>query len=465
MTSTPIQTRLNSAAPRERRSRRWGALPCAAIVAGLWLSLAALDGSAGQNVRDQKVRQDKARFESDKDWIYNDFAAAVAAAGQQRKPIIAVLRCVPCTECVKLDDQLLEDDPELRELLGQFVRVRLISANGLDLSLFQFDYDQSFAVFLLNSDGTIYGRFGTRSHRTDWKSDVSVAGMKEALRAALALHAKYPANKKQLAAKRGPAPEFAMPEEFPRLKRYAPKLDYGPKLVLNCLHCHQIGEAILSNEFNYSPKLSDRTLFPYPHPKSLGLILDPEKCATVASVVPDSPAAAAGFIAGDAVESMNGQPLLSLADVQWVLHNTDSNGGPIAVQIVRDGKPLTIQWQLNKGWRDRDDISWRASAWELRRIALGGMQLEKCDSRPQGRPGNAMALRIRHVGQFAPHDIAKNAGFEAGRIVVSYDGRTDLLRETDVLVHGLRTHASFRRVPVELLSGAERFTLELPPHE
>ena len=47
--------------------------------------------------------------------------------------------------------------------------------------LFQFDTDQSFAVFLLNADGTIYGRFGTRSHRTEWYGDVSVDGLAKAL--------------------------------------------------------------------------------------------------------------------------------------------------------------------------------------------------------------------------------------------------------------------------------------------
>ena len=47
-----------------------------------------------------------------------------------------------------------------RPLMEQFVCARQVSTNGLDLSLFQFDTDQSFAVFLLNADGTIYGRFG-----------------------------------------------------------------------------------------------------------------------------------------------------------------------------------------------------------------------------------------------------------------------------------------------------------------
>src|SRR6185436_17612370 len=102
--------------------------------------------------------------------------------------------------------------------LDKFVCARVVSTNGLDLSLFQFDTDQSFAVFLLNADKTIYGRFGTRSHRTEWVGDVSLKGLAAALQGALALHADYPRNRDALASKRGPAPEVPSPEQYPSLK-------------------------------------------------------------------------------------------------------------------------------------------------------------------------------------------------------------------------------------------------------
>src|SRR6185436_20807259 len=124
----------------------------------------------------------------------------------EKKPIVVALRCIPCEECVKLDDNLVDKDPALRPLLEKFVRVRVVSTNGLDLSLFQYDYDQSFAVFFLNADGTVYGRFGTRSHRTSWSDDVSIEGLSRALTGALALHLEYPKNKAELAGKKGPAP-------------------------------------------------------------------------------------------------------------------------------------------------------------------------------------------------------------------------------------------------------------------
>src|SRR5262245_39542541 len=178
----------------------------------LWTAL------SNAQTREEKVLADRKKFEAEGFWIYNDLAKGIAEAKQSGKPILVVLRCLPCEECVKLDDDLVHEDKRVRSLLEQFVRVRIVSTNGLDLSLFQFDYDQSFAAFLLNADGAIYGRYGTRSHRTAWSDDVSIDGLARALEGALDLHRGYPGNKAMFAARRGPAPLAATPEQLPQLK-------------------------------------------------------------------------------------------------------------------------------------------------------------------------------------------------------------------------------------------------------
>jgi len=153
--------------------------------------------------RDEKMQRDRQRVTTQGIWIYNDLAAGREQAAKEQKPLIVVLRCVPCEECVKLDDELIDQDPRISPLLERFVCVRLVSTNGLDLSIFQFDTDQSFAVFFLHADGTVDGRFGTRSHRTEWTEDVSVEGLEQAMQGALRLHADYPANRSILARKQG----------------------------------------------------------------------------------------------------------------------------------------------------------------------------------------------------------------------------------------------------------------------
>ena len=103
-----------------------------------------LASNALAQTREEIVRGDREKVEAAGFWIYNDLPAAFAEARRTGKPIVVVLRCLPCTECVKLDDELVDTDPVIRPLLEKFVCARQVSTNGLDLSLFQYDTDQSY---------------------------------------------------------------------------------------------------------------------------------------------------------------------------------------------------------------------------------------------------------------------------------------------------------------------------------
>jgi serine protease Do len=438
-------------------------MPRTLLIAAACLSITC---TLAAQTREQKVRGDKAKVESAGFWIYNDLARAYAEAKQTGQPLVVVLRCIPCEQCVKLDDDLVDKDERLRPLLEKFVRVRVVSANSLDLSLFQFDTDQSFAVFLLNADGTIYGRFGTRSDQSYWADDVSIEGLAKALEGALTLHAAYPANKAELAAKKGPAPDFATPRQYPKLQgKYGEQLNYEGNVVQSCIHCHQIGDAQRQYYRDTSGAIPEQVLFPYPHPKALGLILDPKERATVVRVEPGSLVAGAGFRAGDVIQKLAGQPPLSIADVQWVLHHVPPGGGTVQALVERNGKATELKLDLPTGWRQQDDIAWRASSWELRRMGLGGMYVKRLSAERRAEmklPETGMAFNVEHVGQYAPHDGAKKAGLVAGDIVVSVGGRTDLLRETDLLAYSLNQLKTGSTLPVVVLREGQRLTLSWP---
>src|SRR5438445_4576850 len=92
--------------------------------------------NAQPQAREEKVRADRQKVEAEGFWIYNDLPRGFAEARKTGKPLLAVLRCIPCEECVKLDDDLVNQDRRVRPLLDRFVCVRVVSTNGLDLSLF-----------------------------------------------------------------------------------------------------------------------------------------------------------------------------------------------------------------------------------------------------------------------------------------------------------------------------------------
>lgn len=420
----------------------------------------------GQNkTREQQVREDREHVTADGFWLYNDLPAAFAQAEKTGKPILVGLRCIPCHECVKLDDHLVDTHPVIRPLLEQFVCVRVVSTNGLDLSLFQYDTDQSFAMFMLNADRTIYGRFGTRSHRTEWFGDVSLEGLAQALQAGLNLHKAYPSNKDVLAAKTGEPLEFSSPEKYPTLRdRFTDRLNYQGEVAKSCIHCHQIGDARRDFYRQQKKPIPEKLLYPYPHPKSIGLILDPDQMATVKNVTPDSSAAAAGLRAGDAIESFDGQPLVSIADVQWVLNGIDPAGASVSAVVDRGGRKLQLTLSLSDGWRQADDIAWRVSSWGLRRMTTGGLKLEPLSDERQKElniGSRSMALRAEHVGQYGKHAVAKRAGFQKGDVIVAYDGQTDLMTPGDLLAYGARNTKPGQKVSVTLLRDGKRMTKQL----
>src|SRR4051812_15637791 len=165
---------------------------------------AAIIGSAvlcalpilAETVKDRAgaVLADRSKMEEDARWIYNDWRKGFEEAKARKKPLLVVMRCVPCLACAGIDAGVLTE-PGLEPLLDQFICVRVINANAIDLSLFQFDYDLSFSSIIFNGDGTVYGRYGSWTHQKN-SLDKDTAGLKRALESALAIHHGYPANKK-----------------------------------------------------------------------------------------------------------------------------------------------------------------------------------------------------------------------------------------------------------------------------
>ena len=165
--------------------------------------------------------------------------------------------------------------------MDRFVCVRIPQANTIDLARFQFDFDQSFAAFLMNPDGTLYGRFGTRSGRDNEEDDISLEGLHDALAGALAMHEDYAKVKPSLAGKQVSDPRFSRPAQYPSLRgRFGLRIDYQAQNVAKtCMHCHQIGEAERQVFRLEGKPVPDDVMFPYPHPKTLGLTMDPTRSA------------------------------------------------------------------------------------------------------------------------------------------------------------------------------------------
>jgi serine protease Do len=428
---------------------------------GLAFSLGVL----AETVKDRKgaVLGDKAAMENDPRWIYNDWKKGMARAQLEGKPLLVVLRCVPCLACAGIDASVLEAR-DLQPLLDKFVKVRVINANALDLSLFQIDYDLSFSSVFFNGDGTVYGRYGSWTHQKS-PQDKTTAGFKKALEGVLALHNKYPANKTALKGKQGAGLPFKDPLEIPGLAgKYSRELDWEGKVVQSCVHCHMIGDAIRSHYRAEKKQIPNEWIYPWPAPETIGLTLATEEIAKVEKVAVGSIADKAGIKPSDEFTELNGQPLTSIADVSWILHRSPQSG-VLQAAILRDGKIRDLKIELPAGWRNKSDIARRVGTWELRAMALGGLFMEDLTDEERAKRGlnkNSMALFVKHAGEYGIHAAAKNAGFKKDDVLLSLDGVDHKISESELIGHLLHKHQPADKVKAVVLRGQERLDLLLP---
>jgi hypothetical protein len=176
--------------------------------------------------------------------------------------------------CKGLDEQVVRQDKEIEPLEREFVCVRLVQMKGVDLELFQFDYDQTWAAFFLNADGTIYGRYGTRAgNKNNATTHVSLASFKRAMQRALELR-----NARQ------------------------------------CIHCHNVREDLRKVK-SQQKRLTAADIWVYPLPENVGLKMDVDDALRVAAVTPNSPAEQAGPGEDDLAERQLERDRLELARI------------------------------------------------------------------------------------------------------------------------------------------------------
>jgi serine protease Do len=348
-------------------------------------------------------------------------------------------------------------------LLDQFVRVRVINANALDLSRFEFDYDLSLSTLFFNADGTVYGRYGSWTHQRN-PQERETAGLQRALEAVIQLHKGYPANQAALAGKEPKSSTFKSPLEIPALAgKYQRELNWDGKVVQSCVHCHQVGDAMRTALRDEKKPLPDELIYPWPAPETIGLTLAPDQVSRVTSVTPASPAAAAGFRAGDDIVSFGGQKLVSTADFSWVLHHAGDTAS-LPVVARRNGSEVSLKLELPAGWRSKAEMAGRVGTWGMRAMAFGGMVLEDLNDEERAKRGlgkDALGLRVKSVGQYGKHALAKNSGFQADDVLVEIDGVASRETEGQAIGRLLRNHLAGEKVKLGVLRGTQRVELSL----
>jgi serine protease Do len=195
---------------------------------------------------------------------------------------------------------------------------------------------------------------------------------------------------------------------------------------------------------------SDQLLWAYPGPEEVGLEFEVDERATVKSV--SSFARDAGFEPGDRILRFAGQPIISVADIQWILHHA-SDITNLGADVDRGGEPARVSLKLPSGWKRAGDYTWRSIAWSLRHRLAGTGPLEKAPS-----AGPDMALRIKQIPPNWVKDRNLSAAriLKAGDIIIAVDGKTDLVREADFLAYLLQKRTPGSDVELTILRAGKK---------
>jgi serine protease Do len=273
---------------------------------------------------------------------------------------------------------------------------------GVDLALFDFDYDLTWMGFFLHADGSIYGRYGGRDADSA-DSRVSLAGLRYAMEAALVRHRR--AETRRAPAERKPPRTV---EQYAAARRLPDRA---------CIHCHQVYD-LRRESLQAAGKWRLEDVWVYPLPENIGLTLDNDRGDRVAAIAVDSAVARAGIQTGDRLLSIDERPVASFADVQYALHRAAAHG------------TLTIAWQhaqrtrkaaltLPEGWR-KTDISWR---WSLRGVDpspwVHGDDLTADEKKALGLSAKRLAFR---QGPFVS-EPARQAGIRQNDVILGVDGK------------------------------------------
>lgn len=291
--------------------------------------------------------------------------------------------------------------------------------NGVDLNQFQFDYDQTWAAMFLRHDGTVLARYGTRGD-TQGMTYNSIDGLTATMRAVLNVNREWqPELQKQYDGKLGPKSQHSIPDKIPS-QTISNILAQEKKGKQSCIHCHNVYDGFRDHAISqrdYDPA----TRYKYPLPKNIGLNVDATSGTKIANVIPGSAAAKVGLQPDQQIRRMNGQPIHSIADIQFVLHNLGERADlTVEVSGPETDKVSTAKISLNPGWKV-GDIGWRGSMYGM--PPKPGLWVQAASNQEKSKLGIAndkLALTVR--GVFG-RDV-RRSGLKKGDTIVQFGDKS-----------------------------------------
>ncbi len=325
------------------------------------------------------------------------------------------------------------------DLARQYVLLRLENVRGVNLKVFEFDYDVPWMGFFLTADEGVLGRFGGRDAESSTKY-LTLPALRYAMTAALRRYRKGDKGEPPRAG------EPVRPEQY-RAARDRP--------ARSCIHCHHVNE-FRREELRQEGSWRVEDVYQYPVPENLGFSVAPDQGNRVRAIRPGTAAGRAGLREGDVLQTLGGLPVASFADVQHALHRAPRTG-KLAAEWVRGDQTLRGALELPDGWR-QTDLSWRWSLQSLQPApGLRGEDLTTAEKNAIGLDADRLAFR---QGNFLGRE-AQRAGVRQNDVILGLDDRVLRLTNKQFDVYVRLNYRPGQEVVINLLRDGRRLNLPM----
>jgi hypothetical protein len=276
--------------------------------------------------------------------------------------------------------------------------------DDVDLGLFDYDRHNTLYFFALNADEQIYLRYGGRDSRAH-DSYLNLESLDLALAQGLELHRRY--QQGDLAKPARPKPVFA--RDFPLLVDRT--IGRGA-----CVECHLIAD--FQNQHRELDGTIDRIRDMYRSPdiRTIGIQLDVPKGLVVKEA--GGAAQQAGMRPGDRITALNGAPVWTFGDFQYLYDQVDRGAKQVAVTVERDGQRSDLSVALPPYWW-QTDLTFRH--WTIEpRMYFESRPLTETEKREHGLDPAGFASEVTQVDSTA--SLLKSHALESGDIIFAVDG-------------------------------------------
>ena len=334
----------------------------------------------------------------------------------------------------------MRGDKDIIELSKEFVLLRMTFLRGVNIALFEFDYDMTWMSFFLDADGRVISRYGSRDS-TSADSHNTAEGLRNAMGEVLVAH--------QEDATKPKAP-YKMPQ-----KTLADIPAYNRMYGNSCGRCHMANEAIWEQQ-RADGVMKPGAFYLYPLPENIGIKLDLAKTNKIKTILPNSIAEKYDLRVGDLVRQANGVRVITTADVQFVLDKLDTKS-TLTLDLDRKGKAVQVALELSGNWR-ASDVSWRKSIRmrsNQNSFTRNLFQLKPVEKDELGIPRERIAFRLND----SLGDVQK-AGFLKNDIIIALDGKRELAYRNPQFYPFIE-HKSGDLMDVSVLRGGKEQALKL----